>query len=784
MNQFNFGELNGYNEALKYSFEILDFIKEMREKKYDLNKIKHLADPKYEFASAKMHCALQTLEFFQTYEVQGKKINIDDMRIDLIIDLLEQFTIYGKSEITVVEKERAFRNCLAHGRYTLEMNEKGKLDVVFNDPSTNVTGKIPYSDFRNLADIYIRAFNREEIKVVSDTSYEPPRSFKNFSQSKIYSTFFKTLKIEHQEEDRDFNTEKEFERALKEYCNDKESDVKYKTFKKTTVDLLKSFHDDITITSRPLNDEEKQFLKNYMDFSGRKRFNTRFNQQQIRARKRNGIGNILRKDSSRFLELALDLRDTYDYNEFISTALRSNNERIISSSANNRYCLADFISTIDHLNELGSTEKASTKKFDEYMNNTLGRMYGIDLEKMPFINRDASLKNLMENYAVITPTLYTNMQILMTYFAIGYTKEVNSNYGNRIFDFKNIDLKGLYPTFDDTNRPSVKIVDLYENAERKLNRTKTEKRDAIIRRIKRDIDFRNKKGENIFDSIRSRMLIEGATSLEEYSAIDEIKQYLENSFIELDAESDSEKNQEYLLQNNGDTIKAKLIEYIEFFQCSNYFKTNFKFFKTVQDIEKRLADTVDKVEKLKETKEEILRLESETSALKSTTPYEDSSMFFGHIRNSITHSWFDIDYDSMFTAGNFDEVHYHFEDFDIDDKTKTKRKTFEIDLTGADLIYLIEAIQTRLNDAVKDSVDFDVNNIHLNDIRDEIGIIRYDNTKYDSASYPIIPTKQVKNRPTNKDFEETVDEDTLMAGFDNKILDELKKTKDKGEREK
>lgn len=171
-------------------------------------------------------------------------------------------------------------------------------------------------------------------------------------------------------------------------------------------------------------------------------------------------------------------------------------------------------------------------------------------------------------------------------------------------------------------------------------------------------------------------------------------------------------------------------------------------------------------------KNEIVKLEQLVLETSGCLPYEDSSVFFAHIRNSITHSFFSINYDEMFETGDLSKIKYHIEDYDT--RNNKSYKTFGIDLYAQDIIELIEIMKNNVNS--KASRNQSVNNtIHLDDIRDDNGIQRYDMTKYDSKSNPL-PLK----RPTNDDFEESVGEDALINGLNSNILAQIKETEEKG----
>ena len=91
------------------------------------------------------------------------------------------------------------------------------------------------------------------------------------------------------------------------------------------------------------------------------------------------------------------------------------------------------------------------------------------------------------------------------------------------------------------------------------------------------------------------------------------------------------------------------------------------------------------------------------------------------------------------------------------------------------------AIQERLNRSVVANKKVELENVHLNMLRDDRGIQRYDITKYDSKSHPIKPVRK-EDRATGEDFEASVSEDLLMKGLTSNALSEIQKTKEGGKK--
>ena len=68
MNEVNFGELSGYNGVMEYCTKMLEIIKHLRPDNINFQEMQEIAGYRYEYASARVHCAIQTLKYFQLHE--------------------------------------------------------------------------------------------------------------------------------------------------------------------------------------------------------------------------------------------------------------------------------------------------------------------------------------------------------------------------------------------------------------------------------------------------------------------------------------------------------------------------------------------------------------------------------------------------------------------------------------------------------------------------------------------------------------------------------------------
>lgn len=719
MEKNDFGELNGYNTVMEYSFQMLEVIKNLNSKEVDYESMKKLADPKYEYAVAKLICMVQTINFFQLYERYGRNIDISAINVKKIMQLLEDFSIDNEPDIDIKEKEKIFRNCLAHGRYTLSMDNDGDINVVFEDPTaivngqtTRIKGMIPYKVFKDLSSLYISAVNNEQTNLEENPNFQSI-SVKNFSMDKLCRTFFNYVEKEEIAYNKNFEAHNDFDDAVNKYTENPDSAENYGKFKQETVRLLKSFRTDKEVKRTQLSEEEKDFFKKYFKFIGKKKFEKMLTAQFTRLRISRGAKFHEPKSAEDFMKKVINIRDIKEFFASISVILEARKGKLfIEGDQTVNTGLISFIETIDHMNELGSTEKASTVYTDERAEITLGRLFGIDFSKFPMPTRDTTLKHDIERQSFFSPFLYSNMVIAMTSYAIGYAKEVNSNYNREIFDFKDLDLKGLHPAYDDHNRPSIKTVDIHEKLEKELQRKIVEKRDSLTRKIRKDLNFENKKGIKSFDLLKdliSRNSIDCSDGF--LNEIDEIKQEIISIYGNIENDSDEEKNKDYLLEEKNE-LQTKLQRYIDIIKNKKELKSNKGTEKTSEDIIKKLTGVIEKIDELKEVEVEINELRQAVVDTEGEQPYQDSSTFFDHIRNSFTHSYFKINYDELFETGDFSKIMYHLEDFD------DGRKTFEIDLSSGELIYLMGKIQERLNISITQNRKTSLDNIDLNMLRD------------------------------------------------------------------
>ena len=79
--------------------------------------------------------------------------------------------------------------------------------------------------------------------------------------------------------------------------------------------------------------------------------------------------------------------------------------------------------------------------------------------------------------------------------------------------------------------------------------------------------------------------------------------------------------------------------------------------------------------------------------------YIDYSELFRHLRNSIAHGRYSIDYQKALERDDFNKIKFTFYDFDDKDINKGKENPdFELELTAAKIVKIISSVQNRVNE--------------------------------------------------------------------------------------
>lgn len=113
-----------------------------------------------------------------------------------------------------------------------------------------------------------------------------------------------------------------------------------------------------------------------------------------------------------------------------------------------------------------------------------------------------------------------------------------------------------------------------------------------------------------------------------------------------------------------------------------------------QQYQSRKDSILRNTEKYNELKTKISSLQT---AHDNAEDYVETNDFFRHLRNSISHGFYSIDYRKALKDKDLGKIVFHFEDFDIDQTNRSKRtKVFEADIEASRLTSIFETLRDRL----------------------------------------------------------------------------------------
>jgi len=745
-----FGELQGFNEIVEYFSNMLDIIENY--KKYSKNSYRALmkfSNPEYVYIGIRAFCSMQSMIFCNLIEEGVKIENPVRTSVEMVKELLKTLKMDGKEELPFAEKERIFRNCLAHGRYSLEI-ENDDVIIGINDSTNNVNAKIPFRVYYKLCDIYQTIFQKPVLNIRNDfwCSSQTNRNVANkaykyrlINETKKYYYKEKPMSTVKSRERIDWFIDSLFQ-AIGEYesqYGEQDSVTKIEVLGELIESEKNEMEIEYSEEISSLTLEEKELFSQYIDFFG--------------------IGEF-----KEFREQLVSKRDSKNIMDFETLAeVMVNIINFIHNPRINNFTMKktiEFFDTIKHLNEINSEELVGSKSADQLF-QALHNQKRVSTQLG--ITRSQVLKSRLQSFYFIRPILYSNALIAMLNYTIGYTKEVNSNYGNRLFDYKNLTLPKFNIIYDNQGDKAIKVIDPKEKYMRVRKNAVIEKENAR-RKLKEILSFNDKKGKDVLSEQIAVLKRKGYNGEHECIKILEKISLEKNNLLNYANQIDSEEKFNALNQFISDCLIV--------FKSVNSNSFEFNIIKTT------LKDLESAKNKLISIKKQNQIIEETTNFLIQTdlSPYEDSTTLFNHIRNSITHAYFSIDYEEAFKRRKLNLIKFNFKDFSKGQgDNKVPFKTFEMEITVGDIINLVRSIRNRINESIQTNQLTNLCNVNLNDTFDQLGIVRYDITKYDSGKYPI--------RPNHKDFEKAVGDDILMVGMTSNIGREIQ-TLEKDKKEK
>lgn len=108
-----------------------------------------------------------------------------------------------------------------------------------------------------------------------------------------------------------------------------------------------------------------------------------------------------------------------------------------------------------------------------------------------------------------------------------------------------------------------------------------------------------------------------------------------------------------------------------------------------------------KNEKIKSKHEDLkecsLVIQELTTALSEAKVYYDSSNFFRHLRNSLAHGFYSVDYSKGLKSKDLGKIEFTFYDYDINPENRKDRvKLFEVKMTAVRLVRLLNDFSERI----------------------------------------------------------------------------------------
>lgn len=118
---------------------------------------------------------------------------------------------------------------------------------------------------------------------------------------------------------------------------------------------------------------------------------------------------------------------------------------------------------------------------------------------------------------------------------------------------------------------------------------------------------------------------------------------------------------------------------------------------------------------LNETNEKLNILNNKYN---NATDYYETNDFFKHLRNSISHGFYNVDYSQALEKKDLSKIIFKFQDWDIDkNNRKNKKLVFEAEITANKLIYLFEQLQTRLKQSYDTIEKSETKLLYYDDLR-------------------------------------------------------------------
>ena len=583
-------KLNDFNQVIKYYKEILKFAKDLRPNisKSELKKFMTEFDVNNvgEFSYYRVLCNNISLFISQVHE---KTLEMDDEQLlGSSFDKIKSINdIHGKNgEISLLEKKKQLRNCLAHAEYNLTFegleaveNEDAKLkgvavkSIYIELENEYIKGKIPFDDILEFAEKYRDAYsyfqNNYEISFLIDSDALKMRTLDEYIEKarkvriiprkdeeglpfeKFVYRFNKEYKIPKEERINSYNMLVEWKKMLAERGGEKT----FKTFELKEEKVL---------------EDRKDFMKKYISYIGFKNFMN--NRVALQA-----------------------------FNELLAPNLKG-------------------IVPLDNLIGI-------TKTCHDIMEikKVLGfALQGIYMKEEDIINPIEKTVDEVVKYRYQGPMIYANNLLGLAYYCFDYSREVNENHEKELFDFYDIkNLDGI----------TAKLV--YEDGR--------ETEETIVQKVNP-----REKAENNLNDVNTRL-----------RKLKEEKTKKENTRNSLENPKNRNPNKERILKSIAEWMS------------------------TYPEQEKACIEEQEIATKRVENSDDVV--------------YEDSTNFFRHLRNSMAHGNYIINYHNF---NDKNTITYLFKDYD-----EKANATYCVEITANQLEKIIDGFQQKINECSKEHIE-------------------------------------------------------------------------------
>lgn len=305
------------------------------------------------------------------------------------------------------------------------------------------------------------------------------------------------------------------------------------------------------------------------------------------------------------------------------------------------------------------------------------------------------------------PIIYSNVLLGLANYCFSYVRSINDEYlknnGKNLFLYRDIGTSRRYQTSLESEPIPIEreryirykeIAEIQEKIDKNDDRKKL--KDVILGKLVTKINCNNlanpsKNREEELQKIDA--LLEGFGN----EKLQKILDILVDKIVEKEPESSTltkESVQEYLKQ---------LLYEKDGYSYKKDKKTDFEERININDekleVKEKFSILINEYIGKKSTRKvdelipEVIELNSKKEELEKEGKFNDSSEFFRHLRNSIAHGNYTIDYIPAFLKKDFGKMKFHFEDYDKD-RGKTE---FYFDITGTQLLELVERFRVSIN---------------------------------------------------------------------------------------